>query len=165
MIAIVAVDEKWGIGYRGRLLAHIPEDLRDNFKFRTKGNTVVYGRKTLSSFPGERLLPDRNNIILSRDPGFTKEGAVILHSEREFQSYREKHEDETFYLSGGGAVYRLLLPDCHEAVVTKIRHTFLADSWFPDLDRSEDWELTDESPVIHSVSGYDFSVCIYKKKP
>ena len=62
MIAIVAVDENWGIGNKGQLLVSLPEDQKDNFKKETLGNTVVLGRKTLDTFPGGRLLPERKHI-------------------------------------------------------------------------------------------------------
>ena len=66
MIAISAVDKNWAIGNQGKLLISLPEDQKGVFKKYTAGHTVVYGRKTLETFPGQRLLPNRVNIIMSR---------------------------------------------------------------------------------------------------
>ena len=67
MKAIVVADENWGIGKDGKLLAHLPGDLK-YFKEKTKGKTLVMGRKTLESLPGCNPLPDRKNIILTSGP-------------------------------------------------------------------------------------------------
>ena len=66
MNLIVAVDEKWGIGKDGGLLAHLPEDMK-YFRETTRGRTVVMGRRTLESFPGGKPLKNRVNMVLSRD--------------------------------------------------------------------------------------------------
>ena len=72
MYAIVAVDEKWGIGRDNRLLFHLPADLK-RFKELTSGHTVLMGRRTLQSLPGGRGLPNRRNIVLTGQRGFTAE--------------------------------------------------------------------------------------------
>ena len=66
MKAIAAVDQNWAIGYKGNLLVHISEDMK-NFRRLTSGKTVIYGRKTLETFPHAKPLPKRENIILSRN--------------------------------------------------------------------------------------------------
>ena len=78
MIAIAAVCENGGIGREGALLFHIREDLR-RFRQLTLGKTVVMGRRTLESLPGGRGLPDRRNLVLTRDPDFTAPGAEVIH--------------------------------------------------------------------------------------
>ena len=88
MTAIAAVDENWGIGYKGDLLISLPEDQKGVFRKYTAGNTVVFGRKTLLTFPGERLLPKRVNIILTRNKDFEKEGAVMI-TDRERKNMRQ----------------------------------------------------------------------------
>ena len=173
MIAIVAVDQNWGIGMNGELLARIPEDQRDVFRKETLGFPVVYGRKTLLTFPEEKLLPKRLNVILSRNPDFVKEGAVVLHSETELRVFLEcgtsadgdcASSSEKVFLIGGDEVYRSFLHLCDWAIVTKIHHSFAADAWFPNLDGLEEWELTEESDVVESVTGYSFSICHYSRQ-
>ena len=68
LAAIAAVDEDFGLGYEGHLQFHIREDLR-RFAALTRGHAVIYGRKTLETFPGGKPVKDRENIIISRPPG------------------------------------------------------------------------------------------------
>ena len=87
MIAISAVDKNWAIGNHGQLLISLPEDQKGVFKKYTAGHTVVYGRKTLETFPGQRLLPNRVNVIMSRSFDYEKEGAMVLHSVDELEDF------------------------------------------------------------------------------
>ena len=79
MNAIVAISENGGIGKDNGLLFHISADLK-RFKELTSGHTVIMGRKTLQSLPGGRGLPNRRNIVITRDIDFTAERAEIVHS-------------------------------------------------------------------------------------
>ena len=78
MRAIVCADKNWGIGWQNGLLIHIPSDMRF-FREKTTGNVVVMGRKTLESLPGGRPLPDRDNIVFSRDLAKSIPFHRILH--------------------------------------------------------------------------------------
>jgi len=162
MIAIVAVDRNWGIGCKGRLLVSIPEDQKDVFRRYTLGNTVVYGRKTLETFPGGRILPGRRNIVLSRNKELLVEGALVLHSVAEMKEYMHRHMEEIIYVIGGAEVYRLFLPYCDEAIVTRIDATFESDAFFENLDDSGDWILVDHTDPVRSVKEYSFCVFRYR---
>lgn len=164
MIAIAAVDENWAIGNKGDLLISLPEDQKGVFRKYTAGNTVVFGRKTLKTFKDEKLLPKRINIVLTRNPDFTKEGAVILHSEEELSKYQEEHPDETIFLIGGAEVYNSMIGICDEAIITYIHKTFEADAYFPNLDSMEDWEMYEEEDEIMSEKGVSFNVRHYRRK-
>lgn len=164
MKAIVAVDRNWGIGYKGELLVSLPEDQKQVFRYYTLGHPIVYGRKTLLTFPGQKLLPGRDNLILSRNSDFAKEGAIVLHSVAELKDYQEKHKDNAIFIIGGEEVYKQLLPDCEEVIVSKIDYAFTADAFFPNLDQLEDWEKVAEEEPIDSIKGYRFSVCHYRRR-
>lgn len=82
MYAIVAVDEKWGIGRDNGLLFRLPADLK-RFRSLTEGHTVLMGRKTLESLPGGRGLPRRRNIVLTGQRDFAAENCQIVHSPAE----------------------------------------------------------------------------------
>ncbi|MCR5617126.1 MAG: dihydrofolate reductase [Clostridiales bacterium] len=164
MIAIAAVDKNWAIGNKGDLLVSLPEDQKGVFRVYTSGNTVVFGRKTLMTFKEQKLLPRRVNIILSRNPKFEKEGAVILHSTEELKRYQKEHPDEKIFVIGGAEVYKTLLPLCDEAIITKVNNEYEADAYFPDLDEDEEWELVNMEDEILSVKGVSFNVCHYKRK-
>lgn len=164
MTAIAAVDANWGIGYKGDLLISLPEDQKGVFRKYTAGNTVVFGRKTLLTFPGERLLPKRVNIILTRNRDFEKEGAVILHDRDELQQYIEDHPEEKVFLIGGETVYKSMLDLCDEAIITNIHKEFTADAHFPNLDEDPEWVLDREEDEIMSEAGVSFNVRFYKRK-
>lgn len=144
MTIIVAADKNWGIGFKDELLVRIPEDLK-NFKALTTGNTVILGRKTLATFPGGRPLKNRTNIIMSRDPEFKAEGAVVCHSADELKDEIKDLDSEKVFVIGGGSIYNLLIHICDKAIVTRIDKEFEADTFFPDLDDSEEWNISDTS--------------------
>ena len=144
MRAIVNADKNWGIGFQNQLLVHIPSDMRF-FREKTTGNVVVMGRKTLESLPGGRPLADRDNIVLSRDPALKVKGAAVVHSVEELQQLLADIDTDRVYVIGGADIYRLLLPYCDTAFVTRVDYAYQADAFFPDLDAMPEWEMTEES--------------------
>ena len=144
MNLIVAVDKNWAIGCNNKLLVSIPADMKF-FRSETTGKVVVMGRKTLESFPGGMPLKNRVNIVLTTDPDYKVKDAVIVHNMEELKKELEQYPTEQVYVIGGESIYRQLLPMCDVAHVTKICHAYEADTWFPNLDEMEDWELTGES--------------------
>lgn len=143
MKLIAAVDQNWAIGNRDDLLVHIPEDQK-NFRRITTGNVVVLGRKTLSGFPGGRPLKDRLNVILTKNPDFEAGDAVIVRSQEELFEQLKKYPSNEVYVIGGGTLYKMLEPYCNEAIITKIDYSYQADTYFPNLDEKENWELVEE---------------------
>ncbi len=144
MQLIVAVDRNWAIGKGSRLLVRIPEDQRF-FREMTMGRVVVYGRKTLSGFPGGVPLAGRTNIVLSRDAKYTLQGAVAAHSEEELFEVLSGYRSEDIFVIGGESVYRMLYPYCETAHVTWIDYSYEADKYFPNLEKEEGWVLTGDS--------------------
>lgn len=144
MKIIVAADSRWGIGKNNKLLVSIPSDMRF-FRETTSGCTIIMGRKTLESFPGGRPLKNRRNIVLTSDPTCVVPGAEVVHSVQEaLERIRDEDPDRVFCI-GGGSIYRQFLLHCDTAYVTKIDHVYEADSYFPDLDADEEWEVTSQS--------------------
>ena len=125
MQTIVAVDKNWGIGKDNKLLVSIPADMKF-FQGETMGKVVVMGRKTLESFPGGRPLVGRTNIVLTRNTEYRVKGAQVVHSQEGLLKELEKYPPEDVYVIGGDSVYE-------------------ADSFFPDLDLMEGWEMTEAS--------------------
>ena len=162
MKAIAAVDQNWGIGNKGRLLISIPNDMKF-FRSTTMGKVVVMGRKTLESFPNQKPLKDRVNIVLTRDASYKKDGAVIVHDLDELhESLKEYNSDDVFVI-GGESIYRLLLDKCDTAYITKIDYTYEADAYYPNLDEDASWELASEG---EEETYYDltYAFCVYRKK-
>jgi len=144
MNLVVAVDENWAIGNKNKLLVSIPNDMK-MFRELTTGNVVVLGRKTLETFPGGQPLKNRTNIILSRNEDYAVNGAVVVHSVEELLEELKKYDSEDIYVIGGDSIYKQMLPYCDTAHVTKIDHAYEADSYFPNLDKDPEWEVTADS--------------------
>ena len=143
MRAIVNADKNWGIGCENKLLVHIPSDMRF-FRDHTTNNVVVMGRKTLESLPGGRPLADRDNIILSRDPGLRVKGAAVVHDVEELQALLSDIHTDTVY-------------------VTRVDYAYKADAFFPDLDADPEWELAEESEE-QTCFDIEFTFCTYRKR-
>jgi dihydrofolate reductase len=141
MNLIVAVDENWAIGCGNKLLVSIPQDMKF-FRETTMGKVVVMGRKTLESFPGGQPLKKRTNIVITRDKDYEVKDAIVVHSVEEALEELKKYDEEEIYVIGGESIYRQMLPYCKLAHVTKIRHAYEADTYFPNLDEMADWEVT-----------------------
>lgn len=144
MNVIVAADKNWGIGKDNKLLVSIPSDMKF-FRTQTTGKVVVMGRKTLESFPNGMPLKNRTNIVLTRNPDYEVKGGVVVHSVEELLEVLKPYEEEDIYVIGGDSIYRLLLPYCRTAHVTKIDFAFEADTYFPNLDEDGSWEITGKS--------------------
>lgn len=144
MNLIVAVDNNWAIGCKNSLLVSIPADHKF-FRQETTGKVVVLGRKTLETFPQGLTLKNRTNIIMSTNPDYHVKDAIIVHSKEELLEELKNYKSEDVYIIGGESVYRLMLPYCDVAHVTKIDHEYEADAYFPNLDELDEWEITADS--------------------
>ena len=141
MELIVAVYDDWGIGRDGTQPIALSAD-RKFFRTTTRGAMVIAGRRTIEDFPGKQPLPGRVNVALSRSgaeiPGFT-----VCASAGQAAALA-KTAGRCFVI-GGGSVYRQMLPFCDAAYVTKVHVTPESDTFFPNLDEDEDWEITADS--------------------
>lgn len=146
MQAIVNVSPDWGIGSNNELLVRIRADMK-RFRALTTRNTIIVGRKTLLTFPNQKPLPNRENVVLTRDASFTVDGAVICRDLDELRILLKEREPDSVYVCGGESVYRLLLPYCTKALVTVTYTNKQADRFFPDLDRAQNWILSEVGPM------------------
>ena len=137
--AIVAVDNNWGIGYNGDLLEHIPEDLK-YFQALTTGHVVVMGRKTWDSLP-KKPLKDRLNIVISSQPrGPLGDMAFSIPMDEAKVRVAMSENGEEWFIIGGGTIYKEFLSICDRVYVTKIyKDHDNVDTYFPNLDKSEEW--------------------------
>lgn len=157
---IAAVDNNWAIGNKGRLLIRISEDQK-SFRQTTMGHVVVLGRKTLEEFPGGRPLKGRTNIILSRNPEYLVEGAIVVHSMDELWMELDRYDTDDIFVIGGQTVYDALIPYCDTAVITKIDRSFEADAYITDLDKAEGWHVAEVRPG-EDTSEVNFTFVTYK---
>ena len=161
MNIIVSADKNWAIGKNNSLLVRIPADMK-YFRQMTEGNIVVMGRKTLESFPQGRPLANRVNIVISHNPDYQVKDAIVVHSVEEAMQESKKHEGEVFVI-GGESIYRMMLPYCSKVYVTKIDHAYQADTYFPNLDQLEDWEMTEVSEE-HTCFDLEYVFSTYERR-
>ena len=159
MELIVAVYDDWGIGKDGTQPIALSVD-RKFFREMTRGAMVIAGRRTVADFPGQKPLPGRVNVVLTRQggeiPGFTVcasvEEAVALAKTA-----------QRAMVIGGGSVYKQMLPFCDTAYITKVHVAPESDTYFPDLDIDPEWELEN---VLQSgeENGIGYEMLLYKRK-
>ena len=157
---IVAISENNAIGKAGDLLCYLPDDLK-HFKALTMGATVVMGKKTFFSLP-RRPLPNRRNIVLTRDGSFTYENTEVAHSIEELQKMLTA--DENVFIIGGGEVYKQFMPLAEELQITHIHHNWEdADTFFPEID-STIWQcVNEERHEADEKHAYAFTFATYKR--
>ena len=144
MNLIAAVDRHWAIGYKGKLLNSIPEDMKF-FRETTTNKVLIMGRKTLESFPNGLPLKNRVNIVLSRQKDYKVKDAVVVHSVEEALDEAAKYNDDDIYVIGGASIYEQFLPYCSVAHVTKMDYVYQADAYLADLDQDPQWLYAAES--------------------
>lgn len=143
---IVAVDKNWGIGKDGKLLFHIPEDIKF-FREKTINNAVIMGRKTFDSIAAP--LDNRVNIIVSskkdkfkyRGVNKTMTFVYSMDDVKYFLSLNKK-KDYNVYIIGGESIYKEFYDQSEEIFVTMVDKEFEADRFFPNLYNT-DFKLTD----------------------
>lgn len=144
MISIIAAitSDRAAIGRRGDLLFHISEDLR-HFKELTTGHTVVMGRNTFESLP-KGALPNRRNIVVTRNPDFCADGVETAPSPEAALQLAATTPERTVFIIGGGEIYRAFLPHADVLDLTMIDAPTPADAdtFFPDIDPSQ-WQITE----------------------
>jgi len=138
IIAIAALGEETrAIGKNNDLLWHITGDL-PRFKEITMGHPVIMGYATFQSM-GEKLLPERTNIILSHDEKLTIDGAIVAHSKDEaLEKAKESEGSENIFVIGGGQIYALLLPDTDVLDLTLVKDSTPGDTHFPDFSEFDE---------------------------
>lgn len=152
---IAALDKNGLIGKDNQLPWHIPADLKF-FKKQTLGKKVLMGRKTCESLPFP--LPKRENIVLSRNNQFTKEGFTVISSIEHIPA------DDEIMVIGGSTIYELLLPNATGMILTRIDHTFIGDTYFPKVNWQQ-WKnlRTTYLPISDTNKDYNIAFEFYQR--
>lgn len=138
---IVAVDENNAIGKNNQLLWHLPADMKI-FKEKTTGHCVITGRKNYESIPEKfRPLPNRTNIVITRQKDYSAPGALVVHSLQQAIEKAMTTGDNEIFIIGGGEIYAQSIPLADKIYLTKVHATFEADTFFPKLNMNE-WQIT-----------------------
>ena len=159
MKLIVAVYDDWGIGRDGTQPIALSAD-RKFFRETTRGAMVIAGRRTIADFPGQKPLPGRVNVALTRS---AKEISGFTVCESVEEAAELAKSAERCFVIGGGSIYAQMLPFCDEAYITKVHVTPESDTFFPNLDEKEDWYLA-ETLQSGEENGIAYEMLLYKRK-
>lgn len=158
---IAAVARNRAIGNDGRLLWHLPEDMR-HFRQSTSGKTVIMGRKTWESLPPAfRPLPQRNNIVVSHNPGYAADGARVAISLDDAIALAGD-EDEVFVI-GGGTLYRQTLPLAERLYLTEVAVDGIGDTFFPEVSPAE-WREVSRRAGSNGENGPVYAFVVYERR-
>lgn len=141
---IVAAAANNVIGADNQLLWHIPEDFR-YFKQKTTGNPVIMGRKTYDSIG--RPLPNRTNIVISRNPDLKIEGTISASSLSDAISKAQQTNPAEIFILGGGTIYEAALQIATRVYLTRIHKNYIGDTKFPELIPTQ-WQQVSETPGV-----------------
>jgi len=162
MKMIFSADNNWGIGCGNKLLFHAKGDMA-YFQKMTTGKTIIMGRKTLESLPNEKPLKNRVNVVLTSDEKYAVPGALVCHGlDALFETVKAYNGDDLFVI-GGAEVYRLLMPYCDTAYITRFLAARPADRFMPDFDALPDWEHVSSSGEMHE-NGVSYRFDVYNHK-
>ena len=100
---------------------------------------------------------------LTGNPNYHVKDAVIVHTTEELLEELKKYDEEEIFVIGGESVYRMMLPYCSKVYVTKIDHAYQADTYFPNLDQLEDWEMTEVSEE-HTCFDLEYVFSTYERR-
>jgi dihydrofolate reductase len=160
MIAmVVAMAEGGVIGSRNDLPWYLPADLK-HFKEITSGHTVVMGRTTFESIAARlgRPLPNRRNVVLTRDTSFAREGVEVIHGVSNIQTL-----DEDVYVIGGAQVYAATLDLADRLYVTEVHAHIAGDAHFPAIDPTIWREVSREPHTADEKNQYDYDFVVYER--
>ncbi|APD08033.1 dihydrofolate reductase [Flavobacteriaceae bacterium UJ101] len=156
---IVAFAENQVIGKDNQLIWHLPNDLK-RFKLLTTGKPIIMGRKTFESIG--KPLPNRENIVLTRDKNWKHEGAKVFHSKEAILEYLENHEHA--YVIGGAEIYKLFLDNTDFLEITYVDTNIDGDAFFP-LINYEKWNLISEfSHEKDEKHAFSYKFVTYRRK-
>ena len=145
--AVVAIGRNRELGYEGKLLWHIPDDLK-RFKELTLGHPIIMGRKTFESILGYtqgKLLSGRTNIVVTRDPTWKYEGVIVVASLEEGIERAKQLDMKEIHIGGGAEIYRQALPVIDKLYLTIIDDSKEADTYFPEYEKEFTKKTFEES--------------------
>lgn len=161
IIAIWAQDEKGLIGVDNRLPWKLPKELQ-HFKETTMGQVLVMGRVTFDGMK-RRVLPGRDTLILTRQPGLEDFPVQTFASPEAVISWFEE-QDKDLYVVGGASVYQAFAPYYDRLVKTTVHGYFEGDTYFPELDFSAFEPIEEKQFIADDTNPHAFTVTIYEKK-
>ncbi|RYF19905.1 MAG: dihydrofolate reductase [Flavobacteriales bacterium] len=156
---VVAISQNNAIGKNNQLLWHLPADLK-HFKAITTGNCIIMGRKTYDSIG--RPLPNRRNVVISRNADLKIENVEVVNSLEEAISLCA-NEKEVFII-GGAEIYKQALAFTDTIYLTTVHKEYDADAFFPEIN-NDDWlETSSESHKADEKNEVDYTFTTLKRR-
>ena len=163
IISILNCDKEYGIGKKNGLLFSLKEDMAF-FRRTTLNHVVAMGENTLLSFPNQKPLKNRTNIVLSADKDHNYEGVVNVHTFEEFLKIVAKYaQNEDVYIIGGASMYRQTLEYVDFVYLTKVDAVGGAEVFFVNIDADSRFEIVSESEPIQD-GDYMIKFVTYRNK-
>ncbi len=160
---IVAVAENNVIGKDNKLIWHLPADM-NYFKEKTTGHCVITGRKNYESIPEKfRPLPNRTNIIITRQKNYHAPKAIVVSSIEEAVEKAKQTNDNEIFIIGGAEIFNQTMHLADKLYVTKIYHSFDGDVYFPIINPNEWKEINRKKGVVDEKNKYEYDFIIYEK--
>ncbi len=158
---IAAMARNRVIGRDNRLPWHMPDDLAWFFRI-TRGHHIIMGRRNFEA--NGKALPNRTNIVVTRNKNYQAPGCVVVHALDEAIGYARDHGEEEAFIVGGGEIYAATLPLADRIYLTIIDTEVEGDTYFPELDPQE-WEEVSRDPrKADERNPYDYTFYIFERK-
>jgi len=162
---IAAISENHVLGKDNDLVWHLPDDMRF-FMEKTKGHHVIMGRKNYESIPDKyRPLPDRTNIVVTRQRHLSFPGCEVSYSIGDALVIAKQNHEREVFIIGGGDIYRQVLDLADKMYLTEISAVLEGDTFFPKIDKNKWKEGSRKKHDIDSDHEFSFDFVEYVKKP
>jgi dihydrofolate reductase len=160
---IVAVDENNVIGKDNALIWHLPADMKF-FKDKTIGHCIITGRKNYESIPLKfRPLPNRTNLVITRQKEYDAPGAIVVSSVEEALNKAKQTNDDEIFIIGGAEIFRQSMHLTDRLYITKIYHSFVGDVYFPTLNLNEWQEISRTKGIVDEKNSYPHDFITYER--
>lgn len=161
--AIAALSKNKVIGKNNDLPWKLPDDTKF-FMETTKGHHVIMGRKNYESLKGKfKPLPNRTNIIITRQKDFQAPGCIVLHNVEEGLRIAAKNGEEECFIIGGAEIYALAMPNTNRLYLTEIDAVVDGDTFFPTVDKKEWNEMSRHHHASDDRHAFSFDIVTYDK--
>ena len=162
---IAAATENNVIGKDNDLPWHLPDDMKF-FVNKTKGHHVLMGRKNYESIPHKfRPLPNRPNVVITRQRDYLAEGCSVVHSLEEGLEMASNAQEKEAFIIGGGEIYTLGMSLAQRLYITEIHTTLEGDAFFPQIDPAQWTEIERTHHPKDERHPYSFDFVTYERVP
>ncbi len=161
---VAAVAANGVIGKDNDLPWRLPDDMKF-FMEKTKGHHVILGRKNFESLPAKfRPLPERTNIVVTRQKDYRAPGCVVVHSFDDALKFAADHGEQEVMVLGGSDIYKLSMPYADYLCLTEVDASVEGDVYFPEFDRTQWKEISRRHHPADGRHRYAFDFVLYERK-